>query len=225
MIRRDYILQMIEECIQALTQIRLLRQSGRWEEARQAVDAQCEKLATAEARNLAQLSETELLARLVTDQPTQTVRTRLFLLISLLQEAGEIATAEGRVSEAREIHLKALHLLLDASAQDDANGQPAFVPRAESLVLSLAGAPMPVRTQVLLMRHYESTGQWAKAEDTLFSILDATPKDSASLEFGRAFYERILRQNDATLMAGNLPRAEAEEGQRELEGRAPTFAS
>jgi hypothetical protein len=28
-----------------------------------------------------------------------------------------------------------------------------------------------------------------------------------------------LRQNDATLMAGNLPRAEAEEGLRELKKR------
>jgi hypothetical protein len=219
MIRRDYILQMIEECIQALSQIRALRKNHRWEEARMAVDAQCEKLAAAGARNLAQLSETELLARVALDQPTQTVRARLFLLISLLQEAGEIATAESRFADAREVYLKALNLLLDVSAQDDAGSHPAFVPRAEALVQSLADAPMPVRTQALLMRHYESTGQWAKAEDTLFAILDATKEDPASLEFGAAFYQRILRQNDAVLAAGNLPRAEAEEGLRELESR------
>jgi hypothetical protein len=219
MFRRDYILQMIEECIQALTQIRALRHDQRWEEARMAVDAQCEKLAAAGARNLAQLSETELLARLALDQPTQTVRARLFLIISLLQEAGEIAAAEGRFADAREIILKALHLLLDVSAQDEAGGHPAFVPHVETLVHSLADAPMPVRTQVLLMRHYESTGQLAKTEDTLFSILDATKDDPASLEFGAEFYKRILGQNDAMLMAGNLPRAEAEEGRRELQRR------
>jgi hypothetical protein len=219
MIRRDYILQMIEECIQALRQIRLLRQDRRWEEARMAVDAQCEKLAADGAQKLAQLSETELLARLALDQPTQTVRARLFLLISLLQEGADIAAAEGRMADAREIGLKALHLLLDVSAQKDPGGHPAFVPRVDALVLSLAGAPMPVRTQALLMRHYESTGQWAKAEDTLFSILDATKDDPASLEFGREFYQRILGQNDAMLLAGNLPRAEAEEGLREMQRR------
>ena len=219
MLRRDYILQMIEECIQALAQIRALRKDRRWEEARVAVDAQCEKLAAAGAQSLARLSETELLARLALDQPTQTVRERLFLVISLLQEAGEIAKAEGRPAVAREIYLKALHLLLDVSAQDEAGKHPAFVPRAEELVNALAGAPMPVRTQVLLMRHYESTGQWAKAEDTLFSILDATKDDPASLEFGAAFYQRILGQNEAMLLAGNLPRAEAEEGLRELQRR------
>jgi len=219
MIRRDYILRMIEECVQALTHIRALRQNQRWEEARQAVDAQCEKLAAAEARNLSQLSETELLARLAQDQPTQTVRARLFLMIALLQEAGEIAAGEGRIAEGREICLKALHLLLDVAAQDDAGGHPAFVPSVEVLVHSLAGASLPVRTQVLLMRHYESTGQLAKAEDTLYSILDATVVDKGTLEFGIAFYERILRQNDAMLMAGNLPRAEAEEGLREFKNR------
>jgi tetratricopeptide (TPR) repeat protein len=196
-----------------------LRQGRRWEEARQAVDAQCEKLAAAGARHLAQLSETELLARLAQDQPTQTVRARLFLVISLLQEAGEIAAAEGRVADAREVYLKALHLLLDVSAQNDDGEHPAFVPRVEVLVQALAGAPLPVRTQVMLMRHYESTGQLAKAEDTLYSILEAMEYDPASLEFGAAFYERILRQSDAMLMDGNLPRAEAEEGLRELKGR------
>jgi hypothetical protein len=220
MIRRDYIMGMIEECIQALTQIRGLRQDRRWEEARQAVDAQCKKLAAAGARNLAQLSETELLARLAQDQPTQTVRTRLFLMISLLQEAGEIAAAEGRIADAREIGLKMLHLLLDVSAQTEAGEHPAFVPSVDVLVHALASAPVPLRTQILLMRHYASTGQLAKAEDTLFSILDATANDPASLEFGAAFYERILRQNDAVLLAGNLPRAEAEEGLRELKERS-----
>jgi hypothetical protein len=219
MIRRDYILQMIEELMQALTQIRALRQGRRWEEARQAVDAQCEKLAGLGARNLAQLSETELLARVAQDQPSAAVRPRLFLIIALLQEAGDIAGGEGLMEEAREIYLKALRLLLEVSAEEEPGGHPAFVPRVEALVYCLANEPLPTDTQVLLMRHYESTGQWAKAEDSLFAVLDGTTNDPASLEFGAAFYGRMLRQNDAALSAGNLPRAEAEEGLRELQQR------
>ncbi len=225
MIRRDYILKQIEECIQALIQIRALRHDRRLEEARKAVDAQCEKLAADGAQNLARLSETELLARLAEDQPTQTVRARLFLIISLLQEAAEIATADGRNAEARETGLKALHLLLDVWAEDDPAGHPAYVPRVETLVQSLPDAPLPVPTQVLLMRHYESTGQWAKAEDTLFLILDATRDDPEGIELGMGFYKRILCHNDALLLAGNLPRSEAEEGLRELKHRQVNSAS
>jgi|GEM_PF-394070 hypothetical protein len=219
MIRRDYILQMIEECIQALAHIRALRQDQRWEDARLAADAQCEKLAAAGALNVARLSETELLARLAEDQPTQTVRTRLFLIISLLHEAADIAAAQGRADDAREIRLKALDLLLDVSAQGDAGEHPAFVPKVESMLPALADAPLPVRTQVLLMRHYETTCQLAKAEDALFSILDATSNDPSSIDFGLAFYDRVLGLSDARLIAGDLPRAEAEEGLRELQER------
>jgi len=66
------------------------------------------------------------------------------------------------------------------------------------------------------MRHYEATGQFAKAEDALYSILDAVGGDPEVVGFGRAFYERILRRSDAALLAGNLPRGEAEQGLDEL---------
>jgi hypothetical protein len=215
-IRHDYILQMIEEFGRALARIRALRQNRRWEEARNAVDAECEKLAATGAQGLAALSETELLARLTEGQSTEMVRQRLFLVITLLGEAGEIAEAAGRAEEGREARLKALHLLLEVLAQVDARELPEFVPRVEGILASLCEKPLPSRTQVLLMRHYEGTGQFAKAEDALFAILEASPGDAAAISFGLAFYDRILRQSDAMLMAGNLPRAEAEQGLREL---------
>jgi Family of unknown function (DUF6483) len=219
MIRRDYILRMIEECIQALAQIRILRQSQRLEAAQQALDMQCEKLAGGASQILVQLSEMELLAHLAQGQPTAVVRDRLFLLVSFLREAGEIANAEGRNSDARAIFLKALHLLLSEPAQNDAGDYPNFAPRVDGLVDALAGEPLPIATLAMLMQHYERTGQWAKAEDALYAMLDVTQNDRTVADFGEAFYGRILRQNDAALAAGNLPRREAEEGLREIKSR------
>jgi hypothetical protein len=112
-----------------------------------------------------------------------------------------------------------LTLLLNVSAEPGVVEHPACVPSVDSLATSLGGSALPVATQALLMRHYESAGQFAKAEDVLFSILDATGNAPAGLEFGAAFYDRILRQSDAALAGGNLPRPEAEEGFRELKLR------
>src|SRR5687767_10393538 len=64
MIRRDYILRMIEEFIRALVRMRGLKKAGRWDEAAQAVDLEFKKLLDGGASAVIQLSEKELLAQL-----------------------------------------------------------------------------------------------------------------------------------------------------------------
>jgi hypothetical protein len=71
----------------------------------------------------------------------------------------------------------------------------------------------------MLIQHYERIGNFAKAEDTLFALLDSDPGNPAIIEFGIAFYHRILNESNDLLESGNLPRSEAEDGLRELERR------
>ncbi|HUD47761.1 MAG TPA: DUF6483 family protein [Candidatus Baltobacteraceae bacterium] len=217
MIRRDFIVRMIEEMGRALAQIRALRRSGRSDAARQVVDSECEKLAALGVTGIVGLSQTELLARVSEGQLAQTVHLRTSAVVTLLREAAEIGGDEDKPEEARKLYLKALHLLLEVLSQEDPAGFPEFVPGVEALVTALSAEPLPVETLTILMRHYEATGQFAKAEDALFSILDAVAADSAVIGFGRAFYERTLRRSDAALVAGNLPRSEALQGLSELE--------
>jgi hypothetical protein len=223
MIRRDFILRMIEEWGRALAQIRALRQGGRADAAREAVDAECEKLAAMGVAGIVALSDTELLARVSEGQFAQTVHLRTLAVIALLTEAAGIGDAQGKTEEARQIYLKALRLLLEVLSQEDPGGFPEFVPKVEAIVTALQASPLPAQTLTLLMRHYEGTGQFAKAEDALFSILDAVGAEPAALGFGREFYERTLRRSDASLLAGNLPRGEAEQGLAELQHLAPGF--
>src|ERR1051326_1235733 len=55
MIRRDYILRMIEECIGALKRIGSFKQERRWQGASAAADEQLEKLMGADAQTLGRL--------------------------------------------------------------------------------------------------------------------------------------------------------------------------
>jgi hypothetical protein len=206
---------MIEEMGRALAEIRALRQGGRAEAARELVDEECKKFAEMGVAGIVKLSETELLARVSAGQFAQTVHLRTLAVVSLLCEAAEISS-DDKPEEAREIYLKALHLLLDVLALDDPAGFPEFVPRVEAIVTALQDKPLPMQTQALLMRHYESTGQFGKAEDALYAMVEATNAEPEVVEFGRAFYGRALRRSDAALAAGNLPRNEAEAGLAEL---------
>jgi hypothetical protein len=81
---------------------------------------------------------------------------------------------------------------------------------------ALKEAPLPPRTHAMLVQHHERAGEFAKAENALFALLDGEPDNGAIVEFGVAFYRRMLAQNDAALTEGALPRAEVEEGLKEL---------
>lgn len=216
MIRRDYILRMIEEFLQALSRLRALKRGQRWNEASEELDAEFKKLVGDGAQAVARLSETDLLARLMQDGPTHLVRDKTLMLTTLLKEAGDVAAAEARAEESRECYLKALHLLLDVLGRGEVFEWPEFVPKVEMLVAALQSAPLAIRSAALLMQHYERTGEFAKAEDALFAMLDAEPDNQAIVEFGITFYERLRSQSDAALNAANLPRAEVEYGLEQL---------
>ncbi len=219
MIRRDYILRMIEEAIQALATIRAQKKALRWDEASATLDEEFKKLIGGGSGAVAKLSDSELLARLIEGEPTQAVHQKALLLTSLLKEAGDVATEQDRLEESRACYLKGLHLLLEALGRGEPYEFPEFVPQVEVFVELLAGDPLPFQTEGLLMQHYERTGEFAKAEDALFRMLEDDPENIALLDFGIAFYERLSGQSDEMLAAGELPRPELEAARNELRSR------
>lgn len=219
MIRRDYILRMIEEFIRALAKIQSLKKEQRWQEAAGPIDEEFHRLIRAGAQEVTKLTETELVARLMESEGTQVVHDKTMLLTTLLKEAGDLAAAQGHCAEGRTFYLKGLNLLLGVLVHAESFEFPEFVPKLEAFVGALQNSTVPLEMQALLMQHYERTGQFAKAEDALFAIIDEEPGNARVLEFGISFYERLKGQTDEALAAGNLPRPELEAGLAELNRR------
>ena len=160
--------------------------------------------------DVTRLSETELLALLTIEGPTQVVKEKTLVLVALLQEAGTVRVAGGQESEGQACWLKALNLLLTVKLQDADLEFPEFVPKIDFLRDELREVELPLQTLAALWRHYERTGAFARAEDTLSDLLEAQP-DNPELRFeAKAFYERLLLESDSALESGNLPRAEVE---------------
>lgn len=222
MIRRDYIMRMIEEFAQALARIRSLKNEQDLQEARLLTEEEFKRITGLDSESLLRLSETELLAKLIQSDSMHAVRDKMLILTTLLRETGDIAVAQERIEDGRVFYLKGLHLLLDSLARGEADELPEFVPKVDEFVAALEDTELPVATRVLLMEHYERTGQFAKAEDALFAILDAEPESSPAVDFGISFYQRLQRQSDVRLAEGNLPRPEVDAGLKELCGRKAT---
>jgi hypothetical protein len=210
---------MIEEFFQALTRIKSLKGAKHWREADGSIEQEFGRLIGMDAKAVAQLSETELLAQLVRGEPTLAVREKTLILATLLKEAGDVLAEQGRQDDSRTSYLKGLHLLLDTLGRGEVFECPQFVPKVEEFVVALGESPLPLETEARLMQHYERTGEFAKAEDALFAMLDAEPENAPLLELGISFYRRLESQSDARLNDGNLPRAEVEAGLADLNAR------
>lgn len=219
MIRRDYFLRMIEEFVQFLARINSLKREQLWREVSESLEAEFKRLIGGSASDGLRLSETELLARFMQAGPTFVVREKLFMFITLLKEAGDAAVAQHHAETSREYYLKALHLLLGVLMENDAFDYPEFAPKVGMLEAALAGTPLSVPTCAMLMQHYERNGEFARAEDELFAMLEAEPNNQRIVQFGIAFYQRLLEQDDNALATARLPRTEVEEGLKKLQGR------
>jgi len=224
MIRRDYILRMIEELRRVLAGIVALKQGRRWQEVEGTLAEQFKRLVGAGASEAVAFSDMELSARLMRGEATLFVRDKTLFLIALFKEAGDAAVAQDRPEQARCFYLKGLNLLLGTLAGAEPSERPDFVPTVAVFTGALADAPLPAQTQAMLMHHYERIGAFAKAEDALFALLDAAPITAEVAEFGIAFYERLRGQSDSALAAGNLPRSELEAGLAELQHRKGVLA-
>lgn len=219
MIQSDYLLRMIEEFAQALARIRSLKKDRRLKEADSLTEEEFKRITGLNSEAVLGLSETELLAKLIQSDSFHSVREKMLFLTTLLKETGDLGVSQDRLEAGRACYLKGLHLLLNSLARGEVYELPEFVPKVEEFVAALADSELPVTTSALLMEHYERSGQFAKAEDALFAILEAQPENSSAVEFGISFYERLRRQSDSRLEEGNLPRAEVEAGLKNLCGR------
>src|ERR1700722_11266936 len=111
MIRRDYLLRQIEEFVAAMAKVAGLAKQEQWQQAATVTSEQFKALAGANADELVQLSDTDLLARLVEGEPTHVVENKIFMLATLFKAQGDILAGEGKQEESSLYYLKGLHLL------------------------------------------------------------------------------------------------------------------
>src|SRR5882672_10130119 len=131
MIRRDYILRMIEEFFQALSRIKSLKGAQQWREANAGIDEEFQRLMGMDAQAVAQLSETELLAHIVRGEPTLAVREKTLILATLLKEAGDVLTEQGREDDGQTRHLERMHKEHGTERQGEVYHTPQLVPKEE----------------------------------------------------------------------------------------------
>jgi hypothetical protein len=221
MLKRDYILEMVEQLAHAIAQVRFLRQSARYEEAYQEIDNTCRQFFGLDVGTLGMFGEEDIVALLAkTGDPDMG---KAIVAADLLKELGEVYSDSGEPDRGYDCYLRSLGLYLAASGNERAVA--AFDLRSRiDRALELASAwELPASLSRRLIGYYESCGAFAEAEDLLFDLIENGEEDSVG--DGIAFYRRLADRPDDELTRGNLPREELEEGLQELLKRVNSSGS
>lgn len=215
----DYIMRQIQQFAEIMAVILGLKESRRYRATLTAIDEALATLLGMSSDDLSQMPTAALLRRLTLAETTVMGREKTLFVAALLREAGDIHRAQDRVTQSYACHLQALHLLLDLRRIDTGPGQPDTTGRVAALRDRLGAFVLPPETLAALHHYYEATGAYARSEDMLFELLDATSDAPEIVAMGVDFYARLRQRSDADLAAGNLPRDEVEAGLAEVRAR------
>ncbi len=211
MFQRDYIRRLIEQLGQALHSIFRLQQVEKFDDAQLEINRAGKSLLGIDLQLLRSMGEDEIIAFF---QPGEALdAAKCLAAAALLREEGRLQEISGRAAQSLASFRKSLRLFLEALQHSELLRTPENIAAIDQLVEKLPKSTLGQAMLKKLFWYFEWTGRYAKAEDTLYDLLENGAVIAAE---GVSFYQRLLDKSDAELLSGNLPRAEVIEGMREL---------
>ena len=214
MIKRDYILRMIDELARVITYAIGLTHTKDYEGGLKSLNQFFSDTFGWESDFVNSMPETYLLGMLKTGERLDVDAT--LVLAALLKAEADIYDAQGESAKAYHRYVKALNFYLAARESGVPRALPDEWEQTEEVLEKLTEYDLPPATMRRLWVYYQATERYADAEDVLWHILAETEFEPELVAEGIAFYEGLLDVNDEALDAGSLARAEVAEALREL---------
>jgi hypothetical protein len=206
----DKLLVTAEHFTRLLEKLSELKEQEQWAEVGKMVGENLYNLTGLTTKQLSKLSETELLALLVRQGATIWQPFRQIMLVALLREAGDYATAQYPPSGGRGWYLRSLHILCDAISHENIPDWPHVIPDIHDILASLSTSRLPISTHLVVTRAYERAGLFSHAARQIKLASEQSPENRRILNYAIGLYERLQSKSDATLFVQDLPRREIE---------------
>ncbi|GGG17009.1 DUF6483 family protein [Paenibacillus aceti] len=213
-LRKDYLVRMIEEMVDVIFQVFGLKQQNKLIEALWKLDDLYREQFGLNSRMIGSLSARDIVEIFRTGGKVEA--DKLQSLARLLQEEGDIYIAQGRQDEGIFRLMKSLHLYLAADLHGADHSLWDLETETDKLLARLRQYRLPADTEHLLLDYEEAHGRFDKAEDALYRLLEL---EAISKEQAVAFYERLLQYDPERLSQGGLPLDEVREGLAEVQRR------
>ena len=211
MLRKDYLLNMIEDMGQVVAAVLGLKKQKKHKEALQQLNDLLRKQFRLHSKLLHSLSVEQIIDMFRFRGIVEV--DKLQQVAYILQQEGEVYLDEKKEDEGYIRFMRALHLYLYCLLHG-ANRQLLHVAdKIEYLITETKAYELPPNTKCLLALYYEQEGRYDVAENYWYSL---EMKDKQFRDQVLAFYDRLLRLDASKLMEGGLPSEEVLEGRNTL---------
>lgn len=211
MIERDYFMRMISILTQMIARILFLKNKMEFPKALQDIKTTSKTLLGVDGDLMRHLSPDQIMQLFGSDLTVAVPKS--YVAAVLFKEEAEVRALMGEEEEPARLYLRSLTLLVDVyewAKEPIEHDHPKII---EEVLAKLHDFVLPVDLLEKLFRYRERIGQYDKAEDLLYDILDMKPEFRTE---GIRFYERLLEKKDEHLAEGGLPRDEVVEGLEKL---------
>lgn len=211
MLRKDYLLSMMEELTSAVASVLGLRRENKHVEALKQLD---------DLFNKQFRLRSDLLRRLPPEQIIELFRLgpgieadKLQQVARILEEEAVIYLETSRTDEGIRILMKSLHLYLYSDLNGATRNLQVLPERIACIVKLVHEYELLPETSKLLAVHYERENRLDEAADVWFGLAWEQPELLAEAE---TFYSQLLDKTNAELELGGISRQEVTEGLTEI---------
>ncbi|KAF6629166.1 hypothetical protein H6F38_17865 [Paenibacillus sp. EKM208P] len=211
MLRKDYLLSMMEELTSAVASVLGLRRENKHVEALKQLD---------DLLNKQFRLRSDLLRRLPPEQIIELFRLgpgieadKIQQVARILEEEAVIYLETSRTDEGIRILMKSLHLYLYSDLNGATRNLQVLPERIACIVKLVHEYELPLETSKLLAFHYERENRLDEAADVWFGLAWEQPELRAEAE---TFYSKLLDKTNAELELGGISRQEVTEGLTEI---------
>jgi len=212
--REDFIKRLIGEFFQVFHKLLGLLEKNQLDGAPGIIEELREQFIGISSHLIDTLSAEQLLSMLTVTEDASL--TKPAILSELLRAQADLDQAREDLDAAFDHRLKALQLkLLVADLTGSPDFPEPFTP-VDQHADQLEEYLLPPETQAALFAYYEANGQYARAEEALFDLIEDSPEPAQMVAAGLRFVERLRQKTPAQLQAGELEPGDLDQIQEEL---------
>jgi hypothetical protein len=212
MIERDYFMRMITILTQMIARILFLKNTKDFPGALLEIQTTSKTLLGLNGDLMRRLSPDQIMQLFGSDLTVAVPKA--YIAAILFKEEADVRSLMGEEDEPARLRLRSLTLLLSVYEWADEPIEPDHPKAIEEVLDTLRDFVLPVDLLAKLFRFREQIGQYDRAENVLYDILEIQPEFKAE---AMLFYKRLLEKKDEELAEGGLPREEIVEGLEKLQ--------